>query len=253
MPSILLLPMCLLSLGALPPLSKADLASIGKRVWQNEAAGKVDGLTDWNSGEAFASLGIGHFIWYPPGPKGPFEESFPALLNFLRAEGIALPAWLKPDMPCPWPDRAAFLADFKGARLTELRALLTSTLPQQSQFLAHRLDQALPKILAAATPGKRGLVEKNYQALAATASGRFALIDYVNFKGEGLKPTERYREQGWGLLQVLEEMPPGGSAADFGGTAAALLAKRVKNAPPERHEERWLPGWTKRVAAYEAH
>lgn len=251
-PALLLLPLHFLSLGALPPLSKADLTSIGKRVWQNEAAGKIEGLTDWNTGEAFASLGIGHFIWYPAGPKGPFEESFPGLLTHLRSEGVTLPAWLKPDMPCPWPDRAAFLADFRGQRLTELRTLLASTLPQQSQFLANRLDQALPKILAAASPSKRVVIEKNYQALASTAAGRFALIDYVNFKGEGLKSTERYRDQGWGLLQVLAQMPPGGSPADFGRTAAALLAKRVQNAPPERREERWLAGWTKRVTAYEA-
>jgi hypothetical protein len=252
-PYLLLLPLGFVSLGTLPPLSKADLASIGKRVWQNEAAGKVEGLTDWNTGEAFASLGIGHFIWYPAGPKGPFEESFPSLVAYLRSEGVTLPSWLKPDMPCPWPNRAAFIADFRGPRLTELRALLASTLPQQSQFLANRLDQALPKILAAAAPQKRALVEKNYQTLAGTAAGRFALIDYVNFKGEGLKPTERYRERGWGLLQVLEQMPSGGSAAAFGQTAANLLAERVRNAPPERREERWLPGWTQRVLAYESH
>ena len=29
------------------------------------------------------------------------------------------------------------------------------------------------------------------------------MIDYVNFKGDGLKPTERYKGEGWGLLQVL--------------------------------------------------
>ena len=61
-------------------LSGCDLERIGKRIWQNEAAGSVEGLTSWNSGEDFASLGIGHFIWYPAGPDGPFEESFPQLI-----------------------------------------------------------------------------------------------------------------------------------------------------------------------------
>lgn len=239
-----------LSVAALPPLSKTDLASIGKRVWQNEAGGKVDGLTDWNQGEHFASLGIGHFIWYPAGKKGPFEESFPALIAHLRAENAVVPAWLTPDIPCPWPDRSAFLADFHGPRLTELRALLASTIAQQSQFLANRLDKALPKILATAPANRRAIIEKNYQTLASSASGRFALIDYVNFKGEGIQPTERYHDLGWGLLQVLDAMPQGGNAGDFGRTAAAILARRVQNAPPERHEERWLPGWTKRVESY---
>jgi hypothetical protein len=242
-------PLCL-SAAALPSLSKSDLESIGKRVWQNEAAGKVEGLTDWNTGEAFASLGIGHFIWYPAGPKGPFEESFPALLEFLQSEGVSLPSWLKSKTPCPWPNRAAFLSELNGPRLTELRSLLASTLPQQSQFLANRLDRALPRMLEAAEPKKRGHIEGNYRSLAASAPGRFALIDYVNFKGEGVRPAERYRSEGWGLLQVLESMPAGGSPADFAKAAAAMLARRVRNAPPERHEERWLPGWTRRVEAY---
>ncbi|MFZ4681922.1 MAG: hypothetical protein ACOYMS_05440, partial [Terrimicrobiaceae bacterium] len=46
-------------------LSDAQANEIGRRIWKNECAGSVDGLTSWNSGEDFASLGIGHFIWYP--------------------------------------------------------------------------------------------------------------------------------------------------------------------------------------------
>jgi hypothetical protein len=245
--TLLLVP---LLFSVLPPLSPEDLTLVGKRVWQNEADGKIEGLTAWNSGEEFASLGIGHFIWYPSGKKGPFEESFPALLAAFYKEGVTLPSWLSPKSPCPWPDRKAFLADFNGPRLKELRALLASTIAQQSQFLSRRLDRALPEILSAASPSQRDPIEKNYLHLAASPSGRFALIDYVNFKGEGIKATERYQGQGWGLLQVLETMPTGGSAADFGQAAAQILARRVKNAPPERHEERWLPGWTARVQAY---
>ena len=82
-----------LPLAILPSLPPSDLEAIGRRVWQNEAAGKVEGLADWNSGEAFASLGIGHFIWYPPGPKGPFEESFPGLVRFLSERGAPPPDW----------------------------------------------------------------------------------------------------------------------------------------------------------------
>ncbi|MEI6713587.1 MAG: hypothetical protein WCO60_07535 [Verrucomicrobiota bacterium] len=239
-----------LLLSSLPPLSPKDLAHVGQRVWQNEADGKVEGLTAWNTGEQFASLGIGHFIWYPTAAKGPFEESFPSLVAFLRKEGVSLPTWLTPEMRCPWPDRTAFLADFNGARMKELRTLLASTIAQQSQFLANRLDRALPEMLNAAPPAQRDLIEKNYQKLAATSSGRFALIDYVNFKGEGTKPTEKYQGQGWGLLQVLEAMPANGSASEFGKAAGEILTRRVKNAPPERHEERWLPGWLNRVKAY---
>jgi len=83
--------------------------------------------------------------------------------------------------------------------------------------------------------------------------GTFALIDYVNFKGEGTLETERYKGQGWGLLQVLETMPEGGDPVrEFSQAAKATLARRVRNAPPERHEERWLPGWDARVERYAA-
>ena len=97
---------------------------------------------------------------------------------------------------------------------------------------------------------RREPVKRSFESLAATKQGRFALIDYVNFKGEGTKATERYAGQGWGLLQVLEGMAPGGHPPEFAKSAAETLRRRVKNAPPERHEERWLPGWLNRVQAY---
>ncbi|HEX5176321.1 MAG TPA: hypothetical protein VFV83_04785, partial [Chthoniobacteraceae bacterium] len=75
-------------------LSENDLESIGRRVWENECNGRRDGLTSWNTGENFASLGIGHFIWYPRGVDGPFEESFPKLVQFLAKNRVSLPAWL---------------------------------------------------------------------------------------------------------------------------------------------------------------
>src|SRR5207237_347789 len=100
---------------------------IGKRVWQNECGGTREGLTSWNAGERFASLGIGHFIWYAKGERGPFEESFPALVNFLGAKGVTLPAWLKPGVPCPWRTRAEFQSAAKGKQMTELRDMLAST------------------------------------------------------------------------------------------------------------------------------
>src|SRR6266404_3179051 len=63
-------------------ISHTDALRIGKKIWRNECGGSVAGLTSWNSGENFASLGIGHFIWYPKGVRGPFDESFPKLVEF---------------------------------------------------------------------------------------------------------------------------------------------------------------------------
>ena len=248
-----LLALAVLTLTAMPALALSDreLAGIGKRVWQNECGGTREGLTSWNSGESFASLGIGHFIWYAKGARGPFEESFPALVSFLGANGVALPAWLKTGTPCPWRTRAEFQSASKGKQMTELRDLLASTVAQQSRFLAQRMEAALPKLLAATTPAKRAHVKKQFEKLAASGKGTFALIDYVNFKGEGTKPEERYNGRGWGLLQVIEGMEDDNPAVEsFAASAARVLAQRVKNSPPERDEAKWLQGWVRRVESY---
>src|SRR5215510_12165309 len=100
-------------------LSDAELERIGKHVWQNECGGSRDGLTSWNSGEDFASLGIEHFIWYPKGQDGPFEESFPKLAKFLSSRGVKTAPWMHGD--CPWNSRAEFQAEFRSERMNELR------------------------------------------------------------------------------------------------------------------------------------
>src|SRR6476661_2837441 len=64
---LLVLALCLGTAMADVTLSPAQLQRVGQRIWQNECAGTVEGLTSWNSSEDFASLGIGHFIWYPEG------------------------------------------------------------------------------------------------------------------------------------------------------------------------------------------
>ncbi|MDP1586530.1 MAG: hypothetical protein Q8M07_02200 [Prosthecobacter sp.] len=239
------------STGSGAQLSAAQIDRVGRRIWQNECGGTVAGLTSWNAGEDFASLGIGHFIWYPHGRSGPFEESFPPLVAFFNARGIATPAWTRG--ACPWPTKAAFEADKNGPRQQELRLLLSQTVRQQTEFIMARMERALPKMLARSADGKRRLVEKNFRLLQLTPEGMFCLIDYVNFKGEGTSPTERYNGEGWGLLQVLENMPEYSKAfraSVFADVAKRVLSRRVANAPPERKEQRWLAGWHNRCDGY---
>jgi len=231
-------------------LSDAELERIGRRVWQNECAGTREGLTSWNAGEDFASLGIGHFIWYVEGRRGPFEESFPPLASFLASHGAKVPDWMH--SACPWKSHAEFQGDLHSTRMNELRDLLAGTIRLQSRFLAERMESALPKMLRSAPAADRENVRAQFQRLAATGAGTFALIDYVNFKGEGTKPEERYKGEGWGLLQVLSGMKgegPGGPA-EFSRSAGAVLERRVQNSPPARNEARWLPGWKSRVRSY---
>ena len=107
-------------------------------------------------------------------------------------------------------------------------------------------------MLASAPAGQRENVRAQFERLRATGAGTFALIDYVNFKGEGTKVEERYDGEGWGLLQVLAGMKGsgGGAAREFGESAASVLTRRVHNSPPARSEQRWLAGWKSRVAGY---
>ena len=237
-------------------ISHSEALKIGKRVWQNECGGTISGLTSWNQGEDFASLGIGHFIWYPKGQQGPFEESFPKLVSFVSSRGAKLPTFLLGvgrGQPCPWNSRAEFLKAQNATEMNQLRRFLADTIDLQAEFLVVRLEAALPKMLAEAAPADRTNVQQQFERLTKTPQGCYALIDYVNFKGEGVLQTERYQGQGWGLLQVLEAMrgnSNSGAPEEFAQAAKAVLTRRVQNAPPDRHESRWLTGWLRRVNSY---
>jgi hypothetical protein len=237
-------------------LTHSETLAIGKKIWQNECNGTVAGLTSWNEGENFASLGIGHFIWYPKGQRGPFEESFPKLVSFIAKRGAKLPGLLLGigDRPCPWNSRAEFLHAQNTPEMKQLRQFLADTVDLQAEFLISRLQNAPPKMLAEAAPSDRANIQQQFERLASTPQGCYALVDYVNFRGEGVLHTERYQGQGWGLLQVLENMhgTSAGTAAvdEFARSAKAILARRVQNAPAERRESRWLPGWLQRVNSY---
>lgn len=236
-------------------LSREEYLQIGQRIWKNECAGTIEGLTSWNQGEEFMSLGIGHFIWYPRGKDYGFDESFPKFVQFAASRGYKLPpALLGKTPPCPWNSRQEFKNAFQSAEMKSLRTFLRDTVPLQAEFIAQRLETALPKMLETIPASSRADIEKKFYQVAATPGGMYALMDYVNFKGEGVKQTERYKGQGWGLLQVLEEMKPTRSPSaaldEFRRSAAAVLLRRIENSPPARGESRWRQGWVNRVNTY---
>ena len=231
-------------------LSDKEATSIGQKIWQNEGLGKTENLIVWNKGEEFPSLGIGHFIWYPAGYEGPFTESFPQLLEYL-SKTLPPPVWLMKQSDAPWPNRNAFYTEIDSARMNELRGYLEDTIPQQTRFIIKRLNASLPKILATLeSDRKRQQIERQFYHVARSSQGVYALIDYVNFKGEGTSPKERYKGKGWGLLQVLDNMATGSddTMAEFVRAADFVLTRRVNNAP--RDESRWLSGWRKRLQTY---
>jgi len=136
--------------------------------------------------------------------------------------------------------------------MKELRQFLADTADLQAEFLIARLQNALPKMLDEAAPANRGNIQRQFERMASTPQGCYALVDYLNFKGEGVLHSERYQGQGWGLLQVLEQMrsDDGHPVTEFSSAAVAVLKQRVANSPPERGERRWLVGWLNRVRGY---
>lgn len=240
---------------AFPNLSTADKRKIGKKIWQNESGGTVSGLTTWNAGEEFPSLGIGHFIWYPRNYRGPYTESFPAFIRYAQQRGIkTIPAWVLKAPHCPWSSRSSFNSAKNGAQLTSLRNFLAANVSLQTDFILTKSQAALGKILSAAPASQRDMISKNYAKVATTTNGAYALIDYVNFKGEGINPKERYKDQGWGLLQVLANMrsvPAGQLAArEFAASAKRMLDRRINNSVLSRGEKRWRAGWHNRCDTY---
>ena len=183
------------------------------------------------------------------GVQEAFDESFPTFVRYARARGVQVPAYF--DGPAPWANKAAFLADRSG-KVDAMRRWLAAHVEIQTQFIMARSRMALRRMMQHSSNPQA--VASRYQALAATTQGMYCLVDYVNFKGEGTKPTERYKGQGWGLLQVLEEMrgyPTGRAAtAEFSRAAGAVLTRRVQNSPASRGEQRWLPGWLNRCKTY---
>lgn len=236
-------------------LSTASRQKIGQKIWDNESGGKVSGLTHWNVGEEFPSMGIGHFIWYPKGFQGRWTESFPKFVQYARQRGSqGIPQWVIDNRHCPWSSRAAFMKDFNGPRLKELRTYLANNVTLQTDFIIATSQSALPNIMASAPASQRSRIKGNYQKVSTTSNGTYALIDYVNFKGDGTNPTEQYKQQGWGLMWVLMEMrdvPSGQAAArEFAAAAKRCLDRRISNSPQARGESRWKAGWHNRCDTY---
>lgn len=233
-------------------ISPENAHRIAEKIWNNECAGSVAGLTCWNNGENFASLGIGHFIWYPAVKKERFQESFPELLAFLEKEGIPIPSFLKNSPACPWISRDDFYKNIDSKEMTELRTFLFNTRDQQAIFIAQRLEKVLPGMIKDLSEKEKEKVTKIFLRLEKTPQGLYVLIDYLNFKGAGATPAEFYHGKGWGLLQVLQGIPSSSNnvIADFVVSAKKVLKERIDNSPPDRNEQRWLNGWFNRIDTY---
>lgn len=233
-------------------LSPNQIKTLAEKIWKNECRGTIEGLTCWNQGEEFPSLGIGHFVWYPEGYTGNFQESFPQLLAFFKAHRVKIPLWIQDAKGCPWRSSEEFHAQMQSPCMVQLRQFLFQTRAYQAMFIADRLEKSLPKICTDLSKEETEKISANFSKLAESTNGLYALIDYLNFKGEGVLNSEQYGGKGWGLKQVLLSMSNDESNAilAFIDAAKKVLQERVDHSPPERNEKKWLKGWFNRLETY---
>jgi hypothetical protein len=241
-------------------LTSTQANILAKKVWQNEGAGKDKYLIWWNKGEDFASVGIGHFIWFPKGHTERFREVFPMWIASMQQQGVKMPSWLHKDTDFPWQSKSAFFKAKKAQskQYKTLFSFLKRTVAHQASFMAQRLNQALPQMIATISPSKATIIRRRFNEVlydkhhVISTQGLYILLDYTNFKGEGTLKSERYNNQGWGLLQVLWNMNDKESNKHkaFALSAQKMLSRRIANSPKSRGEERWRKGWNTRLNSY---
>ncbi|MCF6194449.1 MAG: hypothetical protein L3J46_08990, partial [Kangiellaceae bacterium] len=218
--------------------------------------GWIDQLVHWNHREDFASMGIGHFTWYPAGRRARYGNTFPGLLDYLQKNGVQLPHWVQRARfeGAPWRSREELMRAKNTPEVRQFSQLLYNTRNLQAKYIMGRAMRAMPRLVKKTPQHLRGHVANNLNAVANSRGGRYVLIDYVNFKGEGLNRNGGYKGHNWGLLQVLEEMRPtnvGHQALnEFANAAMRVLERRVRNSNPRRNERKWLPGWRNRTNTY---
>lgn len=235
-------------------LNAVQVEKIGMQIWKNESGQRTDLLIHWHKDESFPSLGIGHNIWFLQGQEKIFTEQFPLLCDYLQKKGVTLPVWLQKAkrQGAPWKNRDDFLNDHKKAR--NLRHILSSTIKLQTDFMIERLDKQWPLILQGAPKKERSKILAIYTLMRSTLRGTYILVDYLNFKGNGIDPKEQINGHRWGLLQVLLDMPHGLKKDTvnlaFTLSAMKMLLILIQHSAPEYSRMKFLNGWINRLNTY---
>lgn len=231
-------------------LNEAELENFKNDLFKKECGSQISNLLFWNTKENFPSLGIGHFIWRLQ--KDNFRtERFRPFLTFLKKRKYQLPHWLENTPTCPWPNRESFYQaiDQSDPRILDLKNLIENTQNEQAEFIVYLTNEELDVIFSCASSKGRWALKE----LLKEKKGQLAILDYINFKGSGLNPNERYEGKGWGVLQVIELMGENplkkNVTQSFALAAIQLLEERVEHSPMQR-ERPFLIGWIKRCQSY---
>jgi hypothetical protein len=257
-----------MSFAELNRLTESDYQWIGQKIYQNECAGKPKYLTYWGKGETFPSFGIGHFIWHPKisensagkSAEVTFTETFPAMVRFV-SQTQRPPIWLddlskQTEFAAPWSSKALFDQARSNDALQQLRNWLLATQSQQAQFIVIAFKKRWLSETHSLPLPQQTIIQQRLNRMMGFKKGLFAVIDYFNFKGVGVNQQEQYQTESWGLASVLRTMAvtEDSSQAEyleqFVMAAKQRLRLRVRLAPPERNEVRWLKGWEVRLDQY---
>ncbi|HQO08632.1 MAG TPA: hypothetical protein PLK90_09135 [Clostridiales bacterium] len=224
-------------------VSADEFRQMGIKFFANECGSQKKYLVWWSPKEDFANFGVGHFIWLPAGSRLPFVEQFPELIAFYLEKNEPVPEFIDRHKMtgCPWKSKTDL--DYDPVK-DEIIEWLASTTYIQAGFILFKAMDSIKEIL-----NKNPHVADKLKALSASRQGRFAVVDYLNFKGTGLDPKERIRGEGWGLLQVLENMKLP-DLENFIRSAEETLTRRVNNYTEDWNDLTFLNGWLKRIDGY---
>jgi hypothetical protein len=205
----------------LSSVTRETAQNIGRNLLFNETSCKVKELASWDSTEDFPSIGIPHVIWFPSGVEKKYDESFPRFWKYLRERNngaMKMPSFLDRDditsgsVPSIWQSKQQFDSD---PRVKELNRFLANptVLGWESDFAIHRGFDAAYKVMATNSLDPKPKMStkvmcQHFKKLLSSPGGVMALVDYTNFKGEGIYPAEIKgpSKVRWGLKQVIETM-----------------------------------------------
>ncbi|MCK4441075.1 MAG: hypothetical protein KAU90_03655, partial [Sulfurovaceae bacterium] len=112
-----------------PTIDEYTLNKIADQIYKNETGGNPKYLMYWSPSENFASLGYGHFIWYPANQPVIFDQTFPDMIQYYIDNKVKLPQWLKEqkDKGLPWANRKAFNRAKGTPKYEQLKTVLINT------------------------------------------------------------------------------------------------------------------------------
>lgn len=236
--------------------SEEFLNPFSQLVYKNECASDPRKLTHWNKGEDFPSLGLGHFIWLREGDKKErFVQSFPALVQYMVDKGVDVPLWLRAERS-PWQNSFEFQKEKTqgAARMMELQNLLLSTFSYQAKHIVDKGWNTIQQYRNSSEPTIAELFRWGVRRMETSTRGLMLMLDYGNFKGFGVSEKERVAGQGWGMLQVFENMkrmaPDSEPVCSFARSAMYVLDRRIRNEVRENAASpapRWRLGWKNRL------